>query len=217
MFHMRTAYSSVIFTEDDLVSQSNPVQQFHSWFKDALDCDQIAEANAACLSTSSKEGRPSSRMVLVKDYSDTGFTFFTNYESRKGRELEENPFAAVLFYWPPLHRQVRLEGRVERIPPEQSVRYFSQRPLQSQVSSTVSPQSSKVASRAELQEKYDALMRKCVESDTRSLARPHYWGGYLLVPFRFEFWQGQSNRLHDRIVFSRDEGRESWTTSRLGP
>lgn len=217
LFHLRTAYSSTIFTEDDLVSQSNPVEQFCAWFKDALDCEQITEANAVCLSTSTKEGRPSNRMVLLKDYSDRGFTFFSNYESRKGRELEENPFAAMLFYWPPLHRQVRLEGRVERIPQEQSVRYFSKRPLGSQVSSTVSPQSSKVASRVEVQEKYDALMRTCSENDTKSLERPHFWGGYLLVPLCFEFWQGQSNRLHDRIIFSRDEDRGSWTVSRLWP
>ena len=214
---LRTPYSQSYFTEDDLVSRSNPFAQFHAWFKLALDCDDIAEPNAVCVSTSTKDGRPSSRMVLMKRYSDDGFTFFTNYGSRKGQELAENPFAALLFFWPALHRQVRIEGRVERLSEELSTEYFHRRPLGSQVSATVSPQSAVVASRAELLEKYDALMRACSSEGGEMLERPDYWGGYLLAPSRFEFWQGQSNRLHDRIVFVRDEKEDIWSTSRLGP
>lgn len=210
---LRTPYSTSFFTEDQLVSRTNPFKQFHAWFQLVLECDQISEPNAVSISTATKDGRPSSRMVLMKSYSERGFTFFTNYRSRKGRELEENPNAALLFYWPPLHQQVRIEGTVQMLPEEESTEYFHSRPRESQISAVVSPQSEQIPNRGVLEAKHWEL----VEKDDLPIPRPQNWGGYLLIPTLFEFWQGQSNRLHDRIVFMKDEGSETWTLKRLAP
>ena len=213
---LRVPYSTTRFTEDQLVSRSDPFQQFHSWLQTALKCDEIKEATAICLSTSTSEGKPSSRMLLVKKYSERGFQFFTNYNSRKGRELTENPYASILFFWPPLHRQVRVEGRVERLSEEESAPYFHSRPHGSQISAAVSTQSAEIPSRDELERKHKELLEKYPD-ESMPVPKPPHWGGFLLVPSMFEFWQGQSNRLHDRIVFSRTEGSSTWTLKRLAP
>lgn len=213
---LRVPYSNELFTEDHLKSCTDPFVQFQAWFQVALDCEEIKEAPACCLSTSTRDGRPSSRMVLMKSYNKEGFSFFTNYESRKGKELTVNPYACLLFYWPPLHRQVRIEGRVERLPESVSEEYFSSRPHSSKISASVSQQSSEVASREVLDSLHAELMAMYQDEDS-VVPRPRAWGGYRLIPSVFEFWQGQSNRLHDRILFSREREEGQWTLKRLAP
>ncbi|KAA8581217.1 hypothetical protein FQN60_002798 [Etheostoma spectabile] len=184
------------------------------------------DANAMCIATATKEGRPSARMVLLKGYSDEGFRFFTNYESRKGSELESNPHACLVFYWEPLNRQIRIEGTVERIPFQSSSDYFHSRPKSSQIGAVVSRQSTPVPNRDYLRQKNAELEEKYKDTD---VPMPDYWGGYMVKPHLMEFWQGQTNRLHDRIVFTRPEGGESelgefqhpaeggWVYQRLSP
>lgn len=214
---LRTAYSRTTFTEDQLVSSTNPFHQFHAWFQEALSCKDIAEANAMCLSTVSEQGRPSSRMVLMKGYSeDEGFKFYTNLNSRKAREMNNNPEVSLLFYWPPLHRQVRIEGVVDRISDKKACEYFSTRPRLSQLSALVSPQSQRIESRAELEERHVQMSREYLDESVL-IPKPDHWGGYKVQPRMVEFWQGQSTRLHDRIVFEKVEGSESWTIYRLAP
>ena len=214
---LRTAYSSTTFTEDQLVSTTNPFEQFHAWFQEALSCKEIAEANAVCLSTVSATGRPSSRMVLMKGYSEEeGFKFYTNLDSRKAREMASNPRVCLLFYWPPLHRQVRIEGSVDRITDEKAQEYFSTRPRLSQLSAVASPQSQRIQSRDELEELHTELSSKYSDTSV-SIPKPDHWGGYSVRPTTVEFWQGQSTRLHDRIVFEREEGSEEWIVYRLAP
>lgn len=212
----RSAYSSTTFTEDQLVSHTNPFVQFHAWFQEALKCEAIVEPQAVCVSTCTKDGKPSSRVVLMKNYSDGGFIFYSNYNSRKGRELSENPLASMLFYWPPLYRQVRIEGEVHRIPDEDSIRYFHSRPYASQISAALSLQSQEIPSRDMLEQKHRELSEK-YPADGPPIPKPPEWGGYVLTPVLFEFWQGQSTRLHDRIVFQKDGNSEDWKLKRLGP
>ena len=212
---LRTRYSATTFTENNLISQTNPIIQFHSWLQEALKCDRIAEAQSMCLSTCTKDGKPSSRTVLLKGYSDKGFVFYTNQESRKGRELSENKNACLLFYWEPLHRQVRIEGTVERVATEISEEYFRSRPKSSQASAAVSLQSREISSREELEAKHEELLTKY--PGDQPIPRPHCWGGYILEPTVFEFWQGQSNRLHDRLVFVKDGTKKQWSLKRLYP
>ena len=208
----RRPYSSTVFTEDQLVSQTDPFRQFHAWFQDVLDRPDVLEPQAVCLSTCTSDGKPSSRMVLMKRYSEDGFVFFSNHGSRKGIQLAENPNACLLFFWPSVHRQVRIEGTVGRLSEEESTAYFNSRPRSSQISAAVSPQSSVITGRTELERKHQELMESYPEG---GVPKPAAWGGYLLSPVMFEFWQGQSNRLHDRIVFSKESGL--WTLKRLAP
>lgn len=210
---MRTNYSETAFAEENLVSRTNPFLQFHAWLEEALKCKDIREANSMCLSTCTKDGKPSSRMLLLKNYTEKGFTFFTNYESRKGKELSENNNACLLFYWDPLHRQVRIEGTVERVPTDVSEEYFHSRPKSSQASAAVSLQSQEISNRQDLVAKHEEILKK-YPGDT-PIPKPDRWGGYILTPSMFEFWQGQSNRLHDRLVFSKDG--DKWTLKRLYP
>lgn len=212
--HLRVPYSSAVFTEDQLVSKTDPFLQFQAWFEEARRCDLIKEPNAMSLATSTSNGKPSCRIVLMKHYDENGFNFFTNLEGRKGRELAENPFAAVVFFWPPLHRQVRIEGRVDTVPEAVSTQYFQSRPISSQVSATISRQSREVENREELARMHAELHSK-VEESGQPLPKPDHWGGYCLVPSCFEFWQGQSNRLHDRLVFVRSD--DGWRLKRLAP
>lgn len=231
---MRTPYRSVKDTFDvtDLVSK-NPYQQFQAWFEVAKSHESIGEANAMCLATATPSGRPSNRMVLLKSFGDPasdggGFVFFTNYESRKGKELESNPYAALVFYWEPLKRSVRIEGRVERVEPSKSTEYFLSRPFDSQIGAAVSNQSSVIPSREVLSKK-EAELRLEHEQGTKQLTRPENWGGYRVIPDSFEFWQGQSNRIHDRLRFRIPEsgeqldpavsveGENGWILERLAP
>ena len=211
---LRTKYAATPFTEDQLMSQTNPLTQFNDWFRTALKCDQITEANAACLSTSTPEGRPSSRMLLIKNVDERGFSFFTNYESRKGQELKKNPQASLLFFWPVLHRQVRVEGNVYKMTEEESTEYFQSRPFSSQVSASVSAQSHEISSRHELEKMHNELEAKSL--DKKILPKPIEWGGFILNPIVYEFWQGQSNRLHDRLVYTKQVDN-TWTLKRLAP
>ncbi|XP_034564533.1 pyridoxine-5'-phosphate oxidase [Notolabrus celidotus] len=213
------------FEESQLVSL-DPITQFGNWFDEATKCPQIGEANAMCIATATKDGRPSARMVLLKGYSNEGFRFFTNYESRKGSELESNPYACLVFYWEPINRQIRIEGNVERIPFQTSCDYFHSRPKSSQIGAVVSRQSTPVPDRDYLRQKNAELLEKYKDSE---VPMPDYWGGYIVKPYLIEFWQGQTNRLHDRIVFTKQKDGESelgefqhaaeggWVYRRLSP
>uniref|UniRef100_V5ICS0 pyridoxal 5'-phosphate synthase n=4 Tax=Ixodes ricinus TaxID=34613 RepID=V5ICS0_IXORI len=196
---MRQPYVSGTLLEKDLPTL-NPIELFEKWFLEVKEGGLMYESNAVALSTTTKTGFPSSRMVLLKGYGPDGFVFFSNYNSRKGKELEENPNGSLLFYWDRHHRQVRVEGTVERTSADVSDKYFHSRPRDSQLSAAVSRQSHVIESRAQLEEEYAALREK--HSDVfREVPRPVEWGGFCLRPLRMEFWQGHSSRLHDRIVF----------------
>jgi pyridoxamine 5'-phosphate oxidase len=201
-------YSRHSLNEADV--SSDPVLQFDEWFNEALFTDP--EANAMFLATSTKRGRPSVRTVLLKSFDESGFVFFTNYNSRKGKEINENPYASVLFFWKESSRQVRLEGRIEKVTAIESDQYFHSRNLESQVAASVSPQSEVIESRIALEKKYEGLKEKMKDG---VIPLPDYWGGYRLIPDKFEFWQGRNNRMHDRILYSKTN--EGWKIERLAP
>jgi pyridoxamine 5'-phosphate oxidase len=185
----------------------DPLRQFSAWYGEAAESgSRVPEAVA--LATATPEGAPSARMVLLKEFGERGFVFYSNYASRKGRELEANPRAALLFYWDPLRRQVRIEGDVERLLREESNAYFQSRPAGARLSAWASPQSEVVGSREELEKAVDELRG-------RKLETPAHWGGYLLRPDLFEFWQHREDRLHDRLRYRR-EG-DAWVRERLAP
>jgi pyridoxamine 5'-phosphate oxidase len=206
---LRKDYGQASLNENEVMD--DPMLQFTQWFEQALKAE-VNEPNAMSVATVAANGRPSSRIVLVKQFDERGFTWYTNYDSRKGQELEDNQYAALLFFWSELERQVRIEGRVERTSNEESDRYFRSRPLKSRLSAIASRQSAPIGSRAELEQNYDAVARQAGDDP----ARPGNWGGFRLVPERLEFWQGRRSRFHDRIVYERQEDG-SWTRLRLQP
>lgn len=191
---------------------SDPIVQFRFWLDTALKSNTMPEANAMTLSTVSADNRPSSRIVLLKHISDQGFDFFTNYNSKKGKHLLHNKYASLLFYWPALERQVRIEGRVEKISSSQSDDYFFSRPYESQISAWASPQSNVIPAQSTLKDWY-----KEFESifNNKEMTRPAHWGGYRLMPDLMEFWQSKPNRLHDRIEYVLTN--EEWIIRRLAP
>jgi pyridoxamine 5'-phosphate oxidase len=190
----------------------DPIRQFALWFDEACESGN-PEFNAMTLATATPDGRPSARMVLLRGADERGFAFFTNYESRKARELEANPLAALVFFWHELERQVRIEGRVERVSAKESDTYFQSRPQGARIGAWASPQSQVIAGR-------DVLEAKFAEIESRhqgeSIPRPANWGGYRLVPHSIEFWQGRPNRLHDRLRYTRRPAG-SWVIERLAP
>jgi pyridoxamine 5'-phosphate oxidase len=206
---LRKDYSHASLTESDV--DPDPIRQFSTWFRQALDAG-IPEANAMSVATVGADGRPSSRILLIKDVDSDGFTWFTNYASRKGRELALNPHAALLFHWVELERQVRIEGRVEKLPAAQSDAYFQSRPLKSRLGAIASAQSEPIASREALEQAF----AQAEAAHGEQPARPAHWGGYRLIPDRVEFWQGRPSRLHDRIVYTRESGG-AWRRERLQP
>jgi pyridoxamine 5'-phosphate oxidase len=189
----------------------DPIRQFLAWFDEASQSG-AAESNAMALATAAPDGRPSVRMVLLRGVDERGFAFFTNYESRKARELEANPQAALVFFWHELERQVRVEGRVERVSGKESDLYFESRPKGARIGAWASPQSEVVASRGVLDARFDALESLYPEE---AIPRPANWGGYRVVPDTVEFWQGRPNRLHDRLRYTRQE--RGWLIERLAP
>lgn len=192
--------------------QKNPIEQFQKWFDEAMS-SQVTEPTAMVLSTVAENGCPSSRVVLLKDIKAEGLSFFTNYNSRKGQEIIQNPRVSALFFWPELQRQVRFEAEVEKLPKADSDEYFSIRPRGSQIGAIASPQSAIIPDRETL-EKRVAEVEKEMENVT-DVPRPEFWGGFLLKPVRVEFWQGRGSRLHDRIVYIKDHA--DWTINRLAP
>jgi pyridoxamine 5'-phosphate oxidase len=199
-------------TLDEKEVASNPFEQFGIWFKEAVQAE-VLEVNAMVLSTVSDAGKPSGRVVLLKDFDKKGFVFYTNYGSRKGGELLGNPHANLTFFWPQLERQVRLEGIVEKVSVQESEEYFQSRPFESRVGAWVSAQSAVIESRAELEVKFVELLKEFEAKG--SVPKPEYWGGYRLVPTQVEFWQGRPSRLHDRVLY--EWVGSEWTKVRLAP
>jgi pyridoxamine 5'-phosphate oxidase len=197
---------------DEKTVDRDPLKLFRRWFDDAI-ASGSRLPDAMTLATATKEGKPSARMVLLKQVDDDGFVFFTNYNSRKARELDENPYAALVSYWVGLDRQVRVEGRVERVSDAESDEYFHTRPRESQLGALASPQSEVIESREFLEQRFrdfEGMYRD------RSVARPAHWGGYRLKPNLIEFWQNRSGRLHDRILYEL-QADGSWSVKRLAP
>jgi pyridoxamine 5'-phosphate oxidase len=193
--------------------ETNPIVQFERWMKDAQ-AAHLKEPNAMTLSTATADGRPSSRVLLLKEVSDFGFVFYTSYRSRKAKELERNPFAALTFYWPELERQVRVEGRASRVPREQSERYFRTRPRGSQLGAWASHQSEIISTREQLEAALKEAEARYREGE--DVPTPEFWGGYRVLPGSIEFWQGRPNRLHDRLRYRRKDECE-WKVERLSP
>jgi pyridoxamine 5'-phosphate oxidase len=208
---IRKNYSSKSLLESDVAP--DPIRQFERWWDD-VQVAKIDEANAMTLATASPDGFPSARIVLLKGFNDNGFVFFTNYKSFKGTQLEENPKACLVFFWKELERQVRITGIVQKESTGASDAYFKSRPFESQVGAWASPQSQVIEDRDWLQHNYDNLLHE--NNNNNVLERPPHWGGYIVKPVIFEFWQGRPGRLHDRIQYTLDENGE-WKIERLAP
>lgn len=203
------------YREDGLLESAvmaNPLKQFEQWMQEAIDAE-IHQPNTATLATATSVGVPSARIVLLKEVNEEGFVFFTNYESQKGRDMDNNPRAALVFLWLSQARQVRVEGTVRRTSSDVSDRYFKSRPRGSQVGAWASAQSEVVQSREDLELAFEKVERRF---EGQEVPRPDHWGGFLLVPERVELWQGRPSRLHDRICYER-EGEHQWTIKRLSP
>jgi pyridoxamine 5'-phosphate oxidase len=207
---LRREYTLAGLRRSDL--DADAIKQFQKWFQQAL-AAKLAEPNAMTLATCDKSGHPSARIVLLKGVDEHGFTFFTNYESRKGRELTENPNAALVIYWPEMERQVNIAGTVSKVSREESAQYFNSRPKGSRLAAWVSSQSEEIANRTVLEKKLEII---AAQHPGEEVPLPPFWGGFCLNPSRVEFWQGRPNRLHDRFRYSR-QANGQWTISRLSP
>ena len=207
----RIQYETAGLNFDDL--DESPVQQWHAWYVEAAEAE-LPEPNAMAVSTIDAEGMPDSRIVLVRGLDDDGLTFFGNYNSAKGQQLDANPVASAVFPWIGLHRQVRVRGTVEMLPRHESDAYFASRPRDSQLGAWASPQSEVISGRDILNERHAEFAEKFAGVE---VLRPPHWGGWLLVPEVFEFWQGRPNRLHDRFRYRRDDVTQDWVIERLAP
>jgi len=207
---LRKDYRKASLDEQDIAQ--DPFVQFDTWWQEALNAG-VDEANAMTLSTVSKDGFPTSRIVLLKSYDRDGFIFFTNYTSKKGQNMAENPHVALLFFWRELERQVRVEGSVRKVSPQDSDIYYNSRPLGSRIGAIASPQSQVIPNREYLEA---AVSKLEAEYKDHAPQRPEHWGGYIVVPELVEFWQGRSSRLHDRIQYTKDAGGK-WQPVRLAP
>ena len=206
---IRKDYQLKSLSEEDVAA--NPFDQFAQWWDQAVK-SEIDEVNAMTLATVDQHNRPSARIVLLKDFNASGFVFYTNYESDKGKQIEQNPHACLVFFWKELERQVRIEGICEQISSAESDAYFPSRPIGSRIGASVSPQSRVIADRSILSDRVAAMER---QFPTGEIPRPAHWGGYRLIPASIEFWQGRSSRLHDRIKYLREDG--AWSIVRLAP
>ena len=206
---LRKSYNLAGLRRADL--EANPIRQFQKWLQQAIEA-QLLEPTAMTLATTDKNGRPSSRMVLLKGLDERGFVFYTSYESRKARELEENPNAAIVFYWAELERQARVTGAASRIPRAESEAYFKTRPRGHQLGAWVSAQSEGIARRAVV----EVRLKQFEQKYPNAVPLPPYWGGYLLAPVEIEFWQGRPNRLHDRFRYTK-QADGNWLIERLAP
>ena len=206
---IRKEYMRESLSEADVYA--DPFLQFTRWWNEAEQAE-IDEINAMTLATAGEDGIPKARTVLLKDYTDQGFVFFTNYMSHKGREMHENPYASLLFFWKELERQVRIVGKVEKIGPDESDEYFQSRPEGSRIGAWSSPQSEVIPARGVIEENVKKYTREFAEGP---IPRPPHWGGYRVIPFHIEFWQGRPSRLHDRILYSLENN--SWSIVRLAP
>lgn len=207
---IRRDYQLKSLSEQDVLA--DPIQQFTIWWQEALTAE-IDEVNAMTLSSTKADGRPSARIVLLKGYDEKGFVFFTNYDSNKGHELMTNPFASLLFFWKELERQVRVDGKCEKISSEESDAYFYSRPLGSRLGAWASPQSQVIPNRDVLEKQAEQLTLKYNDG---IVPRPPHWGGFRVVPDSIELWQGRSNRLHDRILYTKNKS-SNWGIARLAP
>ncbi|MEY3687876.1 MAG: pyridoxamine 5-phosphate oxidase [Bacteroidota bacterium] len=206
---IRKDYQLKSLSEEDVAA--NPFDQFAQWWDQAVK-SEIDEVNAMTLATVDQHNRPSARIVLLKDFNASGFVFYTNYESDKGKQIEQNPHACLVFFWKELERQVRIEGICEQVSSAESDAYFQSRPIGSRIGASVSPQSRVIADRSILSDRVAAMER---QFPTGEIPRPAHWGGYRLIPASIEFWQGRSSRLHDRIKYLREDG--AWSIVRLAP
>lgn len=208
--NLRIDYQKHSLTENDI--QKSPFEQFNIWFNEALSAE-VLEPNAMTLATASKEGIPSARIVLLKGFDDKGFSFYTNYLSKKGKDLAKNPHASLVFFWPELQRQVRIDGKITKLSKEESEAYFNSRPFESRIGAISSPQSQVIPNRESIDVVYKNMAEKY---QNKHVPKPAHWGGYLLSPLSIEFWQGRPSRLHDRMKYVLME-KGKWKIERLAP
>lgn len=206
---IRKEYRMKSLHEKDV--DADPIKQFEIWWQQAIE-SEILEPNAMTLATCTADGKPSARIVLLKEIYNNGFVFYTNYESRKGKEINQNPFAAIVFFWKELERQIRIEGEMKKVSNEQSDAYFLSRPLESRVGASISPQSQVISSREVLDKNFIEYSAKY---ELEEIPRPENWGGYVITPAAIEFWQGRPGRLHDRLRYMMNNN--TWKIERLAP
>lgn len=208
--NLRLEYRGSSLSEKEVTK--DPVAQFEKWFRAAMSCD-LAEPNIMTLATATSDGKPSARIVLLKGFDRNGFIFYTNYLSRKGKEIAKNPYASLVFYWHEIERQVRIEGTIEKLSKDESERYFHSRPKDSQIGAVASPQSQVISDRQELEKAWEDIEKKY---SGKNIPKPSHWGGYIVRPQLIEFWQGGPGRLHDRILYKKAD-KNTWKIVRLAP